>query len=93
MARTKGPRKVHRYSSEFKVKAVKLSDLAGVQVKDVAEALDIIPSCSRAGVRRHAAAGCAHRVVSRSKGASGARSRSFRASNGSWRCFRLSTNC
>lgn len=43
MARIKGPRKVHRYSAEFKVKAVKLSDLAGVQVKDVAEALDIHP--------------------------------------------------
>ena len=41
MARIKGPRKVHRYSAEFKLKAVKLSDLAGVQVKDVAEALDI----------------------------------------------------
>jgi transposase len=43
MARTKGPRKIHRYSSEFKLKAVKLSDLPGVQVKDVAEALDIHP--------------------------------------------------
>lgn len=41
MARIKGPRKVHRYSAEFKLKAVKLSDLAGVQVKDFAEALDI----------------------------------------------------
>ena len=43
MARIKGPKKVHRYSAEFKVKAVKLSDLSGVQVKDVAEALDIHP--------------------------------------------------
>ena len=43
MARIKGPRKVHRYSIEFKRKAVSLSDLAGVQVKDVAEALDIHP--------------------------------------------------
>jgi transposase len=43
MARIKGPRKVHRYSAEFKMKAVKLSDLASVQVKDVAEALDIHP--------------------------------------------------
>jgi transposase len=43
MARIKGPRKVHRYSAEFKRKAVKLSGLAGVQVKDVAEALDIHP--------------------------------------------------
>ena len=43
MARNKGPRKIQRYSAEFKVKAVKLSDLGGVQVKDVAEALDIHP--------------------------------------------------
>ena len=43
MARINGPRKVYRYSAEFKLKAVKLSDLAGVQVKDVAEALDIHP--------------------------------------------------
>jgi hypothetical protein len=33
MARIKGPRKVHRYSIEFKLKAVKLSDLAGVLVQ------------------------------------------------------------
>ena len=43
MARIKGPRKVQRYSAEFKLKAVKLSDLSGVQVQDVAEALDIHP--------------------------------------------------
>src|ERR1017187_5029531 len=43
MARIMGPKKVHRYSAEFKVKAVKLSDLSGVQVKEVAEALDIHP--------------------------------------------------
>ena len=43
MARNKGPRKVQRYSAEFKLKAVKLSDLAGVLVQDVADALDIHP--------------------------------------------------
>lgn len=43
MARNTGPRKIHRYTAEFKVKAVKLSGLGGVQVKDVAEALDIHP--------------------------------------------------
>ena len=43
MARNKGPRKVHHYTAEFKLKAVKLSDLGGVQVQDVAEALDIHP--------------------------------------------------
>ena len=43
MARIKGPRKIRRYSAEFKRRAVSLSRLAGVQVKDVAEALDIHP--------------------------------------------------
>lgn len=43
MARIKGPRKVHRYTAEFKLKAVKLSELKGVQVQDVADALDIHP--------------------------------------------------
>ncbi|HHS82654.1 MAG TPA: hypothetical protein ENJ68_03960 [Devosia sp.] len=43
MARIKGPRKVHQYSEDFKVTAVKLSHLPGVQVKDVAEELDIHP--------------------------------------------------
>jgi transposase len=43
MARTKGPRKIQRYTAEFKVKAVKLSELGGVQVQEVAEALDIHP--------------------------------------------------
>ncbi len=43
MAKIKGPRKVFRYTDEFKLKAVKLSQLPDVQVKDVAEALDIHP--------------------------------------------------
>jgi len=43
MARIKGPRKIQQYSVEFKLKAVKLSDLAGVEVQDVAQALDIHP--------------------------------------------------
>lgn len=43
MAKAKGPRKIRRYDNEFKVKAVKLSQLPGVQVKDVAASLDIHP--------------------------------------------------
>lgn len=43
MARIKGPRNVNRYTAEFKLKAVKLSQLKNVQVQDVAEALDIHP--------------------------------------------------
>ena len=53
-----GPRKVVRYLLEFKLTAVRLSQLAGVKVKDVAESLAIHPfmagssgqySSSRAG--------------------------------------------
>lgn len=43
MAKIKGVRKLYRYTAEFKVKAVKLSAAEGVQVKDVAESLDIHP--------------------------------------------------
>ena len=43
MARIKGPRKVRQYSEDFKATAVRLSHLAGVQVKDVAAELDIHP--------------------------------------------------
>ena len=37
------PRKIHRYSPEFKRQAVKLSQLEGVEVQAVADALDIHP--------------------------------------------------
>lgn len=43
MARIKGPRKVRQYSAEFKLKAVKLSQIEGVRVQDVADALEIHP--------------------------------------------------
>ena len=43
MARIKGPRKVSRYTAEFKLKAVKLSQIDGVRVQDVADALEIHP--------------------------------------------------
>jgi transposase len=38
-----GPRKIHRYSLDFKRTAVELSQLKGVEVRAVAEALDIHP--------------------------------------------------
>ena len=38
-----GPKKVQRYSLEFKLKAVRLSQLKGVEVQAVAEALEIHP--------------------------------------------------
>lgn len=43
MGRPIGPKKVHRYSVEFKLTAVKLSGMVGVQVQTVADALDIHP--------------------------------------------------
>lgn len=36
-------KKTNRYTQEFKTKALQLSHLAGVQVKDVAQAFDIHP--------------------------------------------------
>lgn len=42
MARS-GPRKVNRYTQEFKATAVKLSGLRDVLIQDVAAALDIHP--------------------------------------------------
>jgi transposase len=43
MGKNTGPKKVRRYTNEFKIKAVKLSELDDVQVKDVAEELGIHP--------------------------------------------------
>jgi transposase len=43
MARRVGPVKVRQYSLEFTLKAVKLSQLKGVEVQAVADALEIHP--------------------------------------------------
>ena len=43
MAAPVGPKKVHRYSNEFKVQAVRLSLHPEIQTQDVAHALDIHP--------------------------------------------------
>jgi len=43
MARPKGPKKVHRYTVEFKIQAVKLALHPDIQTQDVADALDIHP--------------------------------------------------
>lgn len=40
---TPGPRTTYRYSVQFKATAVRLSELAGVSVRDVAESLYIHP--------------------------------------------------
>jgi len=43
MPRYTQPRKTWKYSKDFKVKAVKFSYQEGIQVKQVAEGLDIHP--------------------------------------------------
>lgn len=43
MAAPVGPKKVNRYSNEFKIQAVKLSLHPDIQTQDVAHALDIHP--------------------------------------------------
>ncbi len=60
-----GLKKVHRYSVEFKVTAVKLSHMPGVEVQTVANALDIHPfmlSRWRKEVREGVLKGRARRV-------------------------------
>ena len=60
-----GLRKVHRYSTEFKLTAVKLSHMPGVEVQTVATALDIHPfmlSRWRKEVREGVLRGRARRV-------------------------------
>lgn len=41
MAAIKRPRKLNRYSAEFKLKAVRVSQVEGVRVHDVADARDL----------------------------------------------------
>ena len=43
MAAPVGPKKVHRYSLEFKVQAVRLANHPDIQTQDAAHALDIHP--------------------------------------------------
>jgi transposase len=43
MARPIGPRKIYRYSDVFRATAVRLSELRGVCVQDVARSLDVHP--------------------------------------------------
>ena len=43
MAATVGPKKVHRYSDEFKIQAVRLSLHPEIQTQEVAQALGIHP--------------------------------------------------
>jgi transposase len=43
MLRYNNPRRTWQYTNEFKVKAVQLSLIEGIQVKSVAETLDIHP--------------------------------------------------
>ena len=54
MARPNGPRKIYRYSTEFRATAVRLSEIPEVSVQDVAHSLDIHPfvlSCWRRDAR------------------------------------------
>ena len=43
MGRATQPRRVNRYTLEFKLSAVQMSKLRGVQIQEVAQALDIHP--------------------------------------------------
>ena len=43
MARPIGPRKIYRYSEAFRATAVRLTEMQGVLVQDVARSLDVHP--------------------------------------------------
>ncbi|MGH8524711.1 MAG: transposase [Gammaproteobacteria bacterium] len=67
-----GPKKVLKYSDEFRLTAVKLSQLEGVEVGDVAKALDIHPwmlskwrTLAKQGLLRGKAAGVPMPAVKR----------------------------
>ena len=47
-----GPRTVRRYSDQFKLTAVRLSEQPGIQVKTVPRHWPSTPSCSRSGGRK-----------------------------------------
>ncbi len=90
MGRPIGPKKVHRYSVEFKLTAVKLSAMPGVQVQRVANALDIHPfMLSR--WRKEARDGCGEGEPGGWRAVRGARSSDCRCSSASTRCCRKST--
>ncbi len=80
MGRPIGPKRVHRYSAEFKLTAVKLSGMPGVQVQMVADALDIHPFMlsrwrkeARDGVLRGPSPAGRARAPARDQAAAGAR--------------------
>jgi transposase len=49
-----GQRTRSKYSDRFKATAVRLSELPGVEVQDVAESLYILPSCCLVGASKRA---------------------------------------
>src|SRR5262247_1936357 len=66
MGKRIGPKKVHRYSAEFKLTAVKLTKMPGIEVQTVAAALDIHPfmlSRWRREVREGVLRGTAKRIA------------------------------
>ena len=93
MARIKGPKKIHRYSAEFKLKAVKLSQIEGVQVQDVADALDIHPFMSSAGARRHGEGRLKARVAIAPEARAQREVRQSEKPSASTPCSRRSTSC
>jgi transposase-like protein len=90
-----GLKKVHRYSVEFKLTAVKLSHMPGIEVQTVANVLDIHPSLHAVALAK----GSARRRAQGARAARGcpvttarARSSNYRPSSASTRCSRKSTS-
>jgi transposase-like protein len=94
MAARLSSKRLPRYSLQFKLGAVRLTKMPGIGVQVIARALDIHPSCCRAGVRRREKAGYAVRRRHRLGESRHRRERlsGCRRSSGSTRCSRRSTS-
>lgn len=88
-----GPRTVRKYSNEFKLTAVRMSQQPGIRVKTVAAALEIHPFMLSSCGRMRAMADCEDVHERRRHQVWRASSRSFRRSSGSTpHCNRSTTS-
>jgi transposase-like protein len=89
-----GPQTTNKYSAEFKATAVRLSQLPGVEVQDVASSLYIHPSMlsrwrkqAREGADRDEGRGSEQGDRSRAEGAAEGKEICFRKLSAAFRCL------
>lgn len=89
MARA-GPRKVHKYSTAFKLTAVRMSAQPGMQMKSIAAGWTFTLSCCHVGARMCAMASCAGACLGKPRPGPPASSGSSTRSSARMRCCRRS---